>query len=307
LSEDEFLDVIERVSKSVVNINTVRVVQDYFRAQPLQGAGSGFIIDKDGLIVSNAHVTSGAQMIGVVIQGQGIVEGRVTGSCRGTDISTIRVETRNLMVAELGDSSKLRVGQRVYAIGNPLGLMGGPTVTTGVISALNRTISGPSGRPMSVVQTDAAINPGNSGGPLVDVKGRVVAVNTAIVPYAQGIGFAIPIDAVKDCLNRIRDPERYATPYIGIDGIGITPRMASYYGLYASKGVLVTNVVEGSPADKQGLQPGDIILAIDGVETPEADALRREIQRKKIGERVLLSVIRGGRRGRLEFVLEGVS
>jgi len=307
LSEDEFLDILEKVCKSVVHINTVRVVQDYFRAQPLQGAGSGFVIDKDGLIVSNAHVTSGAQRIGVVIQGQDIVEGRVVGSCRGNDISAIHVETHNLMVAELGDSNNLRVGQRVYAIGNPLGLMGGPTVTTGVISALNRTISGPSGRPINVVQTDAAINPGNSGGPLVDVKGRVIAVNTAIVPYAQGIGFAIPINAVKDCLNRIRDPERYATPYIGIDGIGITPRIASYYNLYANKGVLVTNVVEGSPAEKQGLQPGDIILTIDETDTPEADTLRREIQQRKIGERVLLTVIRDGHRGRLELVLEGTS
>jgi serine protease Do len=305
MSEEEFLNIIEKVNKSVVHINTIRVVQDYYRSQPLQGAGSGFILENNGLIVSNAHVIAGAQRIGVVIHGQDIIEGRVVGSCRNTDISAIKVESKDLVVAELGDSSKLRVGQRVYAVGNPLGLMGGPTVTSGVISALDRTITGPNGRPINVVQTDAAINPGNSGGPLVDMKGRVIAVNTAIIPYAQGIGFAIPINSVKECINKIKDPEKYATPYIGIDGIGITPRIATYYGLYTNKGVLVTNIVEGSPADKKGLQPGDIILAIEGIETIEPEILRREIVRRKAGDRIILTVIRGGTRARLELILEG--
>jgi len=305
MSEEEFLDIIEKVSKSVVHINTVRVVQDYYRAQPLQGAGSGFILENTGLIVSNAHVIAGAQRIGIVIQGQDIIEGQIIGSCRNTDVSAIKVDAKDLIIAELGDSDKLRVGQRVYAIGNPLGLMGGPTVTSGVISALDRTITGPNGRPMSVVQTDAAINPGNSGGPLVDAKGRVIAVNTAIIPYAQGIGFAIPINSVKDCINKIKNPEKYATPYIGIDGIGITPRIANYYGLYTSKGVLVTNVVENSPSDKVGLQPGDVILAFDSVETAEPETLRREILKRKVGEKIILTVIRGGTRAKLELVLEG--
>ncbi|MBN1683718.1 trypsin-like peptidase domain-containing protein [Candidatus Bathyarchaeota archaeon] len=305
MSEEEFLDILEKVSKSVVHINTIRVVQNYYRVQPLQGAGSGFILENDGLIVSNAHVVAGAQRIGVVIQNQDIIEGQVIGSCRNTDISAIKVDSRDLTVAELGDSTKLRVGQTVYAIGNPLGLMGGPTVTSGVISALDRTINGPNGRPMNVVQTDAAINPGNSGGPLVDNKGRVIAVNTAIIPYAQGIGFAIPINSVKDCVNKIKNPEKHATPYIGIDGIGITPRIANYYGLYSNWGVLVTNVVENSPSDKVGLQQGDIILAIDGIETLEPEMLRREILKRKIGEVITLTVIRRGIRAKLELILEG--
>lgn len=305
MSENQLLDQIENVSKSVVHINTVRVVQDYYKVQPLQGTGSGFVLENNGLIVSNAHVIAGAQRIGVVIQGQDIIDGRVIGSCRNTDISAIKVEVKDLVVAELGDSDKLRVGQTVYAIGNPLGLMGGPTVTSGVISAIDRTITGPNGRPMKVVQTDAAINPGNSGGPLVDTKGRVIAVNTAIIPYAQGIGFAIPINSVKDCVNKIKDPEKYATPYIGIDGIGITPRIANYYGLYSTKGVLVTNIVENSPSHKVGLRKGDLILAIDGIETFEPEILRQEIFKRKVGEKIILTVIRGGTRGRLELILEG--
>jgi len=180
----------------------------------------------------------------MVIQGQDIIEGRVIGSCRNTDISAIRVDSNDLVTAELGGSDKLRVGQRVYPICNPLGLMGAPTVTMGMISALNRSITGPNGRLMNVVQTDAAINPGNSGDPLVDVKGRVVAVNTAIIPYAQGIRFAISINSVKDCLSRIKIPKKYATPYIGIDDLGITLRIALYYGLYTSRGILVTNVTK---------------------------------------------------------------
>jgi serine protease Do len=133
----------------------------------------------------------------------------------------------------------------------------------------------------------------------------VIAVNTAIIPYAHGIGFAIPINTVKECIDKIKNPELYATPYIGIDGLGLTPRISAYYGLYSGKGVLITNLIEGSPADKVGLQPGDIILALNGVETPEPNILRSEIQRRKVGEKIVLSVIHGGRNMRLELTLEG--
>jgi serine protease Do len=158
---------------------------------------------------------------------------------------------------------------------------------------------------LNLVQTDAAINPGNSGGPLVDVKGRVVAVNTAIIPYAQGIGFAIPINTVKECLEKVRNPERFTAPYIGVYGIAVNPRVATYYELPIDMGFLITNVVEGSPAYKAGLESGDIIISFDGVEIRTAEALKKEISKRRIGERARAYVVRGEKRGYIDIVIEG--
>ena len=305
MAQEDVLDVLEHVSKSVVHVNTVRVVHDYYnRTLPLQGAGSGFIVDSDGIIVSNSHVIRGVDKIGVVLSGNDIVEGEVMGVCRSSDVAVIKIKAKDLTVAELGDSDKLRVGQNVYAIGNPFGLEGGPTVTSGVISALNRTIQNPGEPMMNLVQTDAAINPGNSGGPLVDVKGRVVAVNTAVIPYAQGIGFAIPINAVKECLERVRNPEKYRTPYIGVSGFAINPRVASYYNLPIDRGFLITNIFEGSPASKAELEPGDIIVSFDGVDIKSADSLKNEISKRRIGDHARVFVVRGRERGYVDLVIE---
>lgn len=305
-SEDEILNVLEKVSKSVVHVNTVRTVSDYFhRALPVKGTGSGFIIEPDGLVLTNAHVVSGAERIGVVLYDNNLVEGKVMGSCRSSDIVAIRIEGDSLPVAELGDSEKLRVGQRVYAIGNPFGLEGGPTITSGVISALNRSIQSPEISMMNLVQTDAAINPGNSGGPLVDTQGRVVAVNTAIIPYAQGIGFAIPINAVKECVERIKHPERYLTPYVGVYGVSVTPQIASYYNLATERGFLVTNVVPESPAYKAEITPGDVIVSLEGVNVRTTEDLKREISRRRIGETASLMIVRGRQRGYINITVEG--
>jgi serine protease Do len=202
--EKSVLDIIERVSKSVVNISTTKLVHNiFYQAVPVSGVGSGTIIDPTGLILTNNHVVGGAGKIRVTLWNNEVMEGKIVGSCAIHDIAVVKVNRGNLQAAELGDSDKLRVGQAVYAIGNPFGLTGGPSVTSGVISAINRTIESQRGILENLVQTDAAINPGNSGGPLVDLGGKVVAISTAIIPFAQGIGFAIPINDAKTCATGI--------------------------------------------------------------------------------------------------------
>ncbi|MHA1607153.1 MAG: S1C family serine protease [Candidatus Freyarchaeota archaeon] len=302
--EDAVLDVLEKVSKSVVNISTIRLVHHmFYQVVPVKGVGSGTIIDPKGYILTNNHVVRGARKIAVTLWNGEVLEGVLVGTCGVHDIAVIKVDRDGLPVAELGDSDKLRVGQRVYAIGNPFGLAGGPTVTSGVISALNRTIEAETELLENLVQTDAAINPGNSGGPLVDLQGKVVAINTAIVPFAQGIGFAIPINLAKKCSMEIIQERVSAKPWIGIIGLSLTERIARQYGLPLVNGVLVTRVVEGGPAQLAGIKPGDIILRMDGVVIRSVEDLLREIHKRKVGEAVRVDVLRGNERRVLELTL----
>src|SRR5512136_874011 len=200
--EKNVLDILEKVSQSVVNISTLKLVHHmFYQAIPVGGMGSGIIIDPNGYVLTNNHVVGGAEKISVTLWNGDVLEGRIVSACAVHDTAVVKVDKQNLSGAKLGDSDKLRVGQRVYAIGNPFGLAGGPSVTSGVVSAINRTIESNRGLIENLVQTDAAINIGNSGGPLVDLDGKVVAINTAIIPYAQGIGFAIPINEAKTCTN----------------------------------------------------------------------------------------------------------
>ena len=302
----DILDVIEAVTKSVVHINTVRVVQDYYnRRHPLKGSGSGFILEPDGHIVTNAHVVRNADKIGVVLWDNKPVEGIVLGSCKGIDVAVVKIESDSLPAARLGVSKELRVGQRVYAIGNPFGLVGGPTVTSGVISALDRSIQAQNVSFNGLVQTDAAINPGNSGGPLVDTDGRVVAINTAVIPYAQGIGFAIPIDMVKECVEQIKQHGTVMSPWVGIYGVTVTRQVASYYKLSVDRGVLVTNVVPRSPAQKSGVTPGDVIFSINDTPIASIKDLKTEIDKRRVGDGVSLNLMRGPKRGKIDLVIEG--
>ncbi|MEE8354932.1 MAG: trypsin-like peptidase domain-containing protein [Candidatus Bathyarchaeia archaeon] len=305
--DGEILDVIEAVIKSVVHINTVRVVRDYYhRRYPLKGSGSGFIIEPDGHIVTNAHVVRNAAKIGVVLWDNRPVEGTVLGLCRGIDVAVVKIESDTLPAARLGVSKELRVGQRVYAIGNPFGLVGGPTVTSGVISALDRSIQARNASFTGLVQTDAAINPGNSGGPLVDTDGRVVAINTAVIPYAQGIGFAIPIDTVKECVDQIKQYGMVTNPWVGIYGVTMTPQVAKYYNLKTERGVLVTNVIPRSPAQKSGVTPGDVIVSINDSLVATIQDLKDEIGKMRVGDGVSLSVVRGTKMGKIDLVIEGI-
>jgi serine protease Do len=302
--ENAFLDTLEKVSKSVVNISTIKLVHNiFYQAVPVGGTGSGTIIDKEGLILTNNHVVGGAEKINVTLWNNQVLEGTIEGSCVIHDIAVIKVDAEDLEPALLGDSDRLRVGQRVYAIGNPFGLTGGPSVTSGVVSAINRTIESERGLIEDLVQTDASINPGNSGGPLVDMHGKVVAINAAIIPYAQGIGFAIPINSAKSCSNDIITQGSAKRPWIGIVGLTLTPQIARYYNLAADHGVLVTRVADGSPAEAAGMAEGDIILQIGRIELFKIEDLVSEVQKRQVGESVRLSALRGGRERFFELKL----
>jgi len=305
MAEDKVIEVIEKVSKSVVNINTLKVFQDYFyRVVPVKGMGSGFIFDEDGYILTNNHVIEGAERIAVTLTDGRVEEARLLGTCRSSDIAVTKIDAMNLTAADLGDSDKLRVGQRVFAIGNPLGLAGGPTVTSGVISALNRTIHSEEGIFRSLVQTDAAINPGNSGGPLIDTEGKVVAINTAIIPFAQGIGFAIPINAAKECSKDITTHGVLMRPWLGITGLTITKEVSDHYNLSVDRGVLVVKVEPHSPADKAGIGEGDIIQDFDAKTIDAIGDLQQILRERRPGERVVLTIVRGLERDKLGVRLE---
>jgi serine protease Do len=296
--EDAILDTIAKVSKSTVNISALKIVHNiFYQAVPVGGIGSGTIIDSKGLILTNNHVVGGAQKINVTLGSDEVLEGTIVGSCVIHDLAVVKINAnkRSLQAAELGDSDKIRVGQRVYAIGNPFGLTGGPSVTSGVISAINRTIESERGLIENLVQTDASINPGNSGGPLVDVTGKVIAINTAIIPYAQGIGFAIPINSAKSCTNDVTSGKESKTPWLGIIGLSLNRQIARYYGLQMDRGVLVTKVAPGSPAQDSGILEGDIILEITNVETLGIEDLVKEIQKRKINDFVKIHALRNRR------------
>jgi len=303
--ESSVLEVIEKVSRSVVNINTVRLLHDfYYQVVPVQGMGSGTIIDPRGYIITNNHVIAGAEKIEATLASGDVLPGKLVGTCTSDDVAIVKVEGKNLPTAELGDSDKLKVGQRVFAIGNPFGLAGGPTVTAGVISAVKRSIRSERGLIENLVQTDAAINPGNSGGPLVDLEGRVVAINTAIIPFAQGIGFAIPINSVRRCSDEIIVHGRVIRPWLGVSGLSITPEIASYYGLPVERGVLITEVMPDSPAERAEMQKGDIILGFGERAISSVEELVKEIQKRKIGEKARVLLLRDGEKWIADVRLE---
>ncbi len=293
--EKNALDTLEKANKSVVNINTLKLVRHmFYQAVPVGGLGSGTIIDTEGYVLTNNHVVGGAEKISVTLWNGDVLEGKIVGTCAVHDTAVVKVDQQNLFAAKLGDSDNLRVGQRVYAIGNPFGLAGGPSVTSGVISATNRTIESQRGLIENLVQTDAAINPGNSGGPLVDLEGQVIAINTAIIPYAQGIGFAIPINSAKNCTGEMIKNGISVRPWLGIVGLGVTEDIVRYYDLPIAHGVLITKVSDGSPAQRAGIIMGDIILRIGNLQVENIEDLLGETHKRKVGERVRIIIYRRG-------------
>jgi len=275
----------------------------FYQAVPVEGMGSGTITDPKGYILTNNHVVGGADKITVTLWNGEVLEGKLVGSCSVHDTAVVKVRKEGLPAAELGDSDKLRVGQRVYAIGNPFGLAGGPTVTSGVVSAVNRTIEAQRGLLENLVQTDAAINPGNSGGPLVNLEGEVVAINTAIIPFAQGIGFAIPVNSAKACTGEMITTGVSERPWLGLIGLSLTDGIARYYNLPVDRGVLVSKVVEDSPADRSGIVAGDIILRLDSAPVYHIEDLLREMHLRKIGGKARLVVYRRGHEQTFEVAL----
>ena len=307
---------IEKVSKNVVNIASVRMITDQLlRIFPIEGVGSGIIIDNQGHILTNYHVVDHARRLKVTLYDGKTFNAKVIGTDKLTDLAVLKIEydsnnlnnTNNTLETissiDLGDSDSLRVGQIVIAVGNPFGLTGGPTVTTGIISSLNRNIEFEDGV-LELVQTDAAINPGNSGGPLVNTSGEIIAINTAKIPYAHGIGFAVPVNTAKTILQELIKYGKVNRPWLGISTIKITAQIARYYRLPTTEGALVMKVEEYSPAADAGIRPGDIIEEIDENRIEEITDLSSQIKKKKVNEQTLLSVNRYGRRFNISVTLE---
>ncbi|MEM2139464.1 trypsin-like peptidase domain-containing protein [Nitrososphaera sp.] len=295
VDENVLVSAVEKVSGSVVNIASVRMMHDQlFRVFPVEGVGSGVIIDSDGHILTNNHVIDDAERLKVTLADGRVLRGRVMGSDETTDLAVIKVEAdAPLPVAQLGDSAALKAGQIVIAIGNPFGLTGGPAVTAGIVSSLDRSIQTRTGV-LELIQTDAAINPGNSGGPLVNTKGEVVAINTANMPYAQGIGFAVPVNTAKEILKELVERGKVSRPWIGIASVKVTPKVARYYGLSA-EGALVAGVEPYSPADDAGLRRGDVIEQVDGERIEDPSQIAGAVKKKKVNDTVTVTVNRYGR------------
>ena len=313
MSEESIVNAVEKVSKSVVNIASVRMMQDQlFRVFPVQGVGSGVIIDNRGHILTNNHVIEGTDRIRVTLGDSKQVSAKVVGTDEETDLAVVMAEPLeinthnevNFQPANLGNSEELKVGQIVMALGNPFGLTGGPTVTGGIISSLNRNVQFENGI-IELVQTDAAINPGNSGGPLINTKGEVVAINTAKIPYGQGIGFAVPINTVKLILNDLIENGHVTRPWLGISTVKLNPRMATFYRLPLVHGALIVNVEPYSPAENAGLRRGDIIEEIDGNKIESPSQISSYIRKKKVAtDRVTVTVNRYGRVYEIPFQME---
>jgi len=258
-----------------------------------QSLGSGFIIDKDGYIITNNHVVEGADEIKVKLADGREFKAKVIGRDPKTDLALIKITTlfKNLPVLPLGDSDKIRVGDWVLAIGNPFGLE--HTVTQGIISATGRVIG--SGPYDNFLQTDAPINPGNSGGPLINLKGEVIGINSAIIASGQGIGFAIPSNMAKSVVSQLKEKGKVVRGWIGVSVQTVTPEIAQSFGLKEPKGALVGGVVNESPAGKAGIKRGDVIIAFNGTDIKQMSDLPRLVAETPVGKTVDIKVIRDGK------------
>ena len=311
------IDIFEKSEESVVQVNVLR-------GESEGGMGSGFVYSEDGYVITNHHVVKDAQKVTVTfLDGEAYI-GDVIGRDQDLDIAVVKVSPSNtyLQPIKIGDSSKLKVGERIAAIGNPFGLSG--SMTSGIVSQIGRLLPQESGYSIpDVIQTDAAINPGNSGGPLINMKGEVVGINTAIQSATgefSGIGFAVPSNTVKKVVPVLIEKGEFRHPWMGISGTDVDPELAEVRELKSSKGFLVVSVIEGSPAEQAGLigvtetkeingrefaLDGDIILLIDGKTVRKISDILVHLQREKsIGDEMILSVNRNGEMLELTMVLE---
>ncbi len=316
---------VNRVGPAVVRIDTDRTIatnapdpffddpfsrgffgEDIFPRMPKEyhqrGQGSGFIIDGNGIILTNAHVVSGADTVTVTLKDGRTFKGEVRGIDEPSDLAVVKIKGQNLPVAPLGNSSELNVGDWAIALGNPLGLDN--TVTLGIVSTLNRSSSqvGIPDKRLDFIQTDAAINPGNSGGPLLNERGEVIGINTAIRADAQGIGFAIPIDKAKAIKDALAKGEKIPHPYIGIRMLSLSPEIAKQFNSDPNSpitvpeinGVLVVKVAPNSPAAAAGLRRADAIVEINGQPVTTAEQLQKVVESSQIGQTLRFKVQRGG-------------
>jgi len=319
------VDAVNRTGPAVVRINASRTVTnnqqipDVFLEDPMfrqffgdqlqrmprerveRGTGSGFIINKEGDIITNAHVVSGADKVTVILKDGRQIEGKVIGSDELTDVAVVQVKADNLPTVSLGSSASLQPGDWAIAIGNPLGLDN--TVTAGIVSAIGRK-SGQIGvdKRVSFIQTDAAINPGNSGGPLLNQNGEVIGVNTAIIQGAQGLGFAIPIETAQRISKQLIQNGKVSRAYLGIQMVTVNPNVKKQVnqdanlGIQISEdtGVLITRVVEDSPAARAGAKRGDVIVKFDNQEIITADQVTQLVEDRAVGDKIRMEVKRNG-------------
>lgn len=313
-SPDYVAKIVQDVSPAVVRINASRVVRDepfggfgslfddpIPRERVQRGTGSGFIVSADGRIYTNAHVVEGADTVTVVLPDGRNFNGRVRGADRTTDVAVVEINATNLPTVKLGDSNNLLPGQAAIAIGNPLGL--DFTVTQGIISATGRSGAdfGGSSR-VDFIQTDTAINPGNSGGPLINSKGEVIGINTAIIQGANGIGFAIPIATAERVAEQIITKGRAEHPYLGVQMAEITPELREQVNnsnsgikINQERGVVIVVVQPNSPADQAGLRPGDVVESVGGTAVQKPDQVQQKVSASAIGSPLALTINRNGR------------
>lgn len=313
----------ETAAPSVVHITSTVLTRDFFfRIVPSQGTGSGIVISNDGLIVTNNHVIQDANKIEVKLSNGDSYRAQLLGASPSQDIALLKINAKDLPVATLGDSDKLKIGMLVIAIGNPFGL--DRTATTGIISALNRSIESGDGVMEDLIQTDASINPGNSGGPLVNSKGEVIGINTAIFSTSGGsigIGFAIPINKVKGIVKGIQEgkAEEAGGAWLGVTATTVTPELAETLNLPVSEGAMLVEVVPESPAGKAGLRGGsveiilngvsytvggDIITAIDGKPIRSVEELVKEVKSRQPGAEISVKYVRKGEGKEAKIPLE---
>jgi serine protease Do len=310
----------KKVAPSVVYIDTVAVVsgqsvlpfglQDFFpreffeqQQQEQRGAGSGFIIKPNGYILTNEHVVRGAQKLTVTLFGGKKFDGKVVGTDPSTDLAVVKIDANNLPSVELGNSDQLEPGQWVVAIGNPYGLH--DTITAGIISALGRSLDNPDEHG-NLIQTDAAINPGNSGGPLVDLSGKVIGINEAIIANAQSIGFAIPINnanKIAEELIKNGKVQRKASPWLGVGLTEINEQIANYYGLTNQDGAIIQIYANG-PAAKAGLHDGDIIKEINRKKIKNPADIVKMVKDAKVGDKIEILAYREGKLSVFKVQLE---
>jgi serine protease Do len=323
-----FTELAEKAKPGVVNIRTVKTTngggpvfrhffgrnphggqdpfQDFFGLGPQRefkqrSLGSGFLLDNEGYIVTNNHVVEDADQIKVRLFDEAEYDATIIGRDPKTDLALIKIDapSKDLKPLELGDSDTIPVGSWVVAIGSPFGLE--QTVTAGIVSAKGRIIG--SGPYDDFIQTDASINPGNSGGPLLNLKGEVVGINTAIVASGQGIGFAIPINMAHGIIDQLKDSGEVSRGWLGVGIQDLTPELAEYYAIKEKEGVLVTQTYEGDPADKAGIKEGDVIVAVDGKRIASSRELSRTVAEAGVGNKMSLTVLRDGREKEIDVKL----
>ena len=310
--EQNNIAIYKQASPAVVNITSITLSYDFFlNPVPTEGAGSGFLIDAEGHIITNHHVVEGARRLEVAVgNDRNRYRATVVGSDQHSDLAVVRIETgRKLPFLKLGDSSTLQVGQKVLAIGNPFGQFQN-TLTTGLVSSLGRTVRHRSGGELDdVIQTDAAINPGNSGGPLLNSRGEVIGINTAIIgPTNLGIGFAIPVNHAKLVVADLLREGRVQRPWLGVSTLTVFPNLAEQLQLPAAEGALVTEAIPEGPAALAGVRGGqrtvvvgsyqipaggDLLVAVDGQAVRTREELARIIERHRPGDTLKLSLYRG--------------